>query len=98
MAIHGINVDKAGRCEHYHQVNDIVGLKCAQCQQYFACYKCHDALKDHHFVACAKNDLPAICGACKHTMNFQEYSLGHCPYCQNKFNPKCSLHYAIYFK
>nr|WP_081778159.1 hypothetical protein [Liquorilactobacillus sucicola] len=96
--IHGINIDKVGRCRHYHQTNDIVGLKCDRCQQYFACYKCHNALKDHYFVPCAKNTLPVICGNCQHKMNFQEYSRGCCPHCQSAFNPNCHVHYNIYFK
>ncbi|WP_082610433.1 CHY zinc finger protein [Liquorilactobacillus satsumensis] len=96
--IHGIEVDEAGRCCHYHQANDIVGLKCAQCQQYFACYKCHDTLRDHRFVPCAKHAAPAICGVCKFTMDFQKYVQGFCPNCQHSFNPKCRVHYGIYFK
>ena len=98
ISIHGIGVDEAGRCQHYHQTNDIVGLKCARCQQYFACYKCHDALMAHPFVSCAKKALPVICGVCRRTMNFEEYSQGECPSCHSQFNPNCYVHYDIYFK
>lgn len=40
QVIYGLETDDAGRCVHYHQENDIAGLKCQQCQAYFACYQC----------------------------------------------------------
>lgn len=96
--IHGIEADQAGRCCHYHSENDIAGLKCAQCQQYFACYQCHDELMDHRFVPCDKEDTPVICGICRKTLTFNQYKLGACPFCHHPFNPKCALHETIYFK
>ncbi len=41
----GIGLDSSSRCYHYHTKLDIVALKCAVCQKYYACYKCHDALE-----------------------------------------------------
>lgn len=43
----GIGLDSSSRCYHYHTKLDIVALKCAVCQKYYACYKCHDALEEH---------------------------------------------------
>ena len=96
--IYGIEVDESGRCYHYHQDNDIAGLKCSTCHKYFACYECHDELMGHHFTACDKNSSPVICGKCQTLINFEEYEKGKCPSCQTEFNPNCHLHWGIYFK
>lgn len=38
IKIHGIGLDKAGRCTHYHTQLDIAALLCAKCRKYYACY------------------------------------------------------------
>ena len=48
IKIHGIGLDKAGRCTHYHTQLDIAALLCAKCRKYYACYSCHDELKIIH--------------------------------------------------
>ncbi|ANZ60939.1 hypothetical protein AYR62_11820 [Secundilactobacillus paracollinoides] len=98
QVIYGLETDDAGRCVHYHQENDIAGLKCQQCQAYFACYQCHDALCDHKFVACDKDDDPVMCGLCHTVMSFAAYQQGTCPNCRAAFNPKCEGHWGVYFK
>ena len=50
IKIHGIGLDKAGRCTHYHTQLDIAALLCAKCRKYYACYSCHDELEDHPFA------------------------------------------------
>ncbi|HHL9829812.1 TPA: hypothetical protein ACRBSW_001437 [Streptococcus pyogenes] len=40
----GIDLDQEYRCLHYHTPLDIVGLKCAFCQTYYACYHCRKLL------------------------------------------------------
>ena len=97
--INGLHVDSAGRCQHYHTEVDIVVLKCAKCQRYYACYQCHDELAGHHFAPVDIDDpTPVLCGACRNTLTYQQYRLGHCPYCGHAFNPKCQLHHDIYFR
>lgn len=96
--IWGKEVDKEGRCFHYHQDNDIVALKCSQCQKYFSCYKCHDEIENHKFVPTQKDDYPVICGHCRTRLNFKDYSLGTCIHCKSVFNPNCHRHWQIYFK
>ncbi|MGT2933763.1 CHY zinc finger protein [Streptococcus catagoni] len=98
MDILGIALDNESRCLHYHGDSDIVALKCRQCQAYFACYHCHDALRSHHFLANqAQEKYPVLCGACKHFLTKESYEKGYCPFCLRLFNPNCSLHKDIYF-
>lgn len=94
----GLAVDKAGRCTHWHTDVDIVANKCAQCQAYYACYLCHNALTTHPFVPVAMADLGVLCGACGFEMTGTVYATcTACPNCQHPFNPKCHLHHEIYF-
>lgn len=98
MIIYGKGIDTEGRCSHYHQENDIVGLKCLTCQKYYACYQCHDSCETHPFEAIPRTDsAPVICGSCRTTLTFAQYKTGACPYCHASFNPKCQLHESIYF-
>ncbi len=98
VRIHGIGLDKAGRCIHYHTEPDIAALLCAKCRKYYACYSCHDEMEDHLFAATQPEEAyPVLCGNCRRKLTYQEYKKGSCPYCQAGFNPKCSLHENIYF-
>ncbi|HPI99453.1 MAG TPA: CHY zinc finger protein [Enterococcus sp.] len=98
MIIYGIEIDGNGRCLHYHQENNIVGLKCNKCKKYYACYQCHNTYESHTFEPIAVSDTaPVICGHCHTTLTFFQYKKGACPYCQAKFNPNCQLHETIYF-
>ncbi len=99
IKIHGIGLDKAGRCIHYHTGLDIAALLCAKCRKYYACYSCHDELEDHPFTATEPEETyPVLCGNCRRKLTYQEYKKGSCPYCHAGFNPKCSLHENIYFR
>ena len=96
--IKGIDLDAAGRCKHYHKDVDIAALKCSRCNEYYACYQCHDSLEDHKFVASNKEDYPVMCGVCHQLLTFDEYASEACPNCHHWFNPRCKLHYGIYFE
>ncbi|MCH1617157.1 CHY zinc finger protein [Streptococcus pasteurianus] len=99
MIIYGINLDSKGRCKHYHTKQDIVALKCGKCQDYFACYQCHNQLRNHPFESVSvKAASPVFCGNCRHFLTYTEYKKGACPYCYHDFNPNCRLHETIYFK
>lgn len=99
MIIYGLQLDAAGRCQHYHTEQDIVALKCQACQKYYACYKCHDSLEDHSFQANPSWEAyPVVCGNCQTYLSAESYSKDFCPSCLSQFNPKCQLHKSIYFK
>lgn len=94
----GIDLDQEYRCLHYHTTLDIVGLKCAFYQTYYACYHCHDQLTEHAFVPTGPAEMfPVICGHCRKLLSRAGYACGHCPYCQSPFNPACHRHKDIYF-
>ncbi|MHA8111493.1 CHY zinc finger protein [Lactobacillaceae bacterium Melli_B4] len=96
--IYGIDLDNDGRCTHYHSALDVVALKCAQCQSYYACYQCHDELVDHQFVGSdSTKGHPVMCGHCRKQLTYEQYQLGKCVFCQHPFNPRCKLHQHIYF-
>ena len=98
VKIHGIGLDKAGRCIHYHTRLDVAALLCAKCRKYYACYSCHDETENHPFVATEPDEkYPVLCGCCRSKLTRQEYKQGSCPYCHAEFNPRCSLHENIYF-
>lgn len=98
--IFGLQLTTDGRCQHYHGPTDVVANKCARCQQYFACYQCHDAMRTHHFVAMPVTPTAKVvcCGNCRHELTWSQYQTGTCPFCQHAFNPRCALHQTIYFQ
>lgn len=98
VKIHGIGLDKAGRCTHYHTELDVAALLCGKCRKYYACYECHDEMEDHSFEATSEAEpWPVLCGCCRNKLSREEYKTGSCPYCHAQFNPGCSLHENIYF-
>ena len=79
IKIHGIGLDKAGRCTHYHTQLDIAALLCAKCRKYYACYSCHDELEDHPFAPTTPEEAyPVLCGNCGRKLTLQEYKKGSC--------------------
>ena len=94
VKIHGIGLDKEGRCRHYHTSLDIAALLCAECRKYYACYSCHDEIEDHPFAATAPEEqYPVLCGSCKRKLTRGEYKQGSCPYCMPVL-----IHGAAYMK
>ena len=98
----GLLVDAESRCVHYHTDKDIVSLQCYECRKYYACYQCHNALETHTFTPyplSLKEDRTILCGSCKKTLTYEEYSKkSSCPYCNAAFNPACQRHHSYYFK
>ncbi|NRB63525.1 MAG: hypothetical protein HRU40_10975 [Saprospiraceae bacterium] len=100
--VHGIDLDANTRCQHYHGPLDIVAIKMYCCQEYYACISCHNELADHPAQPwpLQERQTPAVlCGACSHEMTIQTYlHTSKCPACHAPFNPRCSLHYPLYFE
>lgn len=102
--VYGQVLDAFTRCSHYHTDLDIVAIRFKCCNKYFPCYQCHDELRNHHTQRWTTSELekdePVIlCGSCQQQLTFSQYIGGgsRCVYCDARFNPKCALHYDLYF-
>ncbi|AFT80992.1 hypothetical protein FE407_00210 [Leuconostoc carnosum] len=99
--IKGIGLDDEGRCRHWHSFHDVVANRCAQCDEFYACYQCHDAMVTHHFCPMPLTDerVAVLCGACHFGMTGQMYLKAnyYCPKCHHPFNNQCARHIEIYF-
>jgi uncharacterized CHY-type Zn-finger protein len=45
--VRGLAIDSRTGCTHYRSALDIVAIKFACCQSYFACFNCHQAEAGH---------------------------------------------------
>lgn len=101
--VRGVELDGATRCAHYHSTLDIVAIRFACCDSYYACHACHAALADHpaaRWRADDRNRRAVRCGACTRELTIAEY-LGcgdRCPGCAAPFNPGCRNHHHLYFE
>lgn len=100
--VKGSTVDAFTRCLHYHSPLDVVAIKFKCCDEYYACFSCHEEVADHPHQVWTKNEFQEkaiLCGACKTEMTIRQYldASNHCPNCQTAFNPNCSKHYHLYF-
>lgn len=102
MKIKGLLVDDQTRCEHYHGPKDIIAIKFKCCDTFYPCYQCHEACEDHpaeQWHPSEFSEKAVLCGNCKETLSIEDYlQTDSCPYCHADFNPRCSLHYHLYFK
>jgi uncharacterized CHY-type Zn-finger protein len=103
IQVHGKTIDDQTRCQHYHSPLDVIAIKFRCCNEYYACYRCHEETADHPPLAWKKeewNTKAILCGVCKEELTILEYlnSGHHCPQCHTPFNPNCSRHYHLYFE
>ena len=100
--VSGIHLDSKTRCIHYHGPLDIVAVKMYCCQEYFACISCHDETADHPARPWPLSEREAkavMCGNCSYEMSIKTYlKVNECPKCRAPFNPRCGLHYHLYFE
>ncbi len=101
--VHGVHLDDETRCLHYNSPIDIIAIKMACCDTYYACKGCHEALANHDIQVWPRTtwDTPAIlCGVCKSELTIAEYMQSNniCPNCASAFNPVCRNHYHFYFE
>ncbi|KAL6940858.1 hypothetical protein ACO0QE_004776 [Hanseniaspora vineae] len=80
---------------------------------YYCCYSCHLEVNNidpetgsapngqHQIEKFSRSDDTVkliMCGACKTEMTFTEYTKNmKCYNCKHDFNPRCKLHYDLYF-
>lgn len=100
--VRGISLDSATRCAHWHGPTDIIAIKMFCCNTYYACYECHAALAGHPAQPWPQNEFATnaiLCGACGKELSIRAYldSASRCPNCAAEFNPRCALHYPLYF-
>lgn len=108
MIVHGQQVlgilqDGQTRCRHYHEPTDVIAIKMACCDTYYACHACHEQLADHPATTWPREMFhrrAVLCGRCGETMTIDQYlACAHqCPSCRAQFNPGCSAHHALYFQ
>ena len=98
----GVDVDAESRCRHWHSPHDVVAMKMACCDVYWACIDCHAELAGHAAVRRPLGDPSpaAMCGACGHEMAAADYLAcgDRCRVCGHAFNPGCRLHRHLYFE
>ncbi len=96
-------IDEQTRCKHYHGETDRMAIKFKCCDTYYCCYYCHEEASNHRSQVWQLADwqVKAVCcGACSTELTIEVYlTSGYsCPNCKAAFNPRCSLHYHLYFE
>ncbi len=100
--VYGLELNEHTGCAHYASSLDIIAIKFKCCGKYYACYKCHEALRDHPAERWEPKDFATkavLCGHCGHEMSIEQYLFckSSCVHCHSPFNPKCALHWDLYF-
>ncbi|WP_231184768.1 CHY zinc finger protein [Haladaptatus sp. DYF46] len=100
--VHGVEVDAETRCSHYDSECDVIAIRLPCCDEYYPCFRCHDAVADHARETWAENRRDAeavLCGVCGTELTIAEYLEcdSKCPECDAEFNPGCANHYELYF-
>jgi uncharacterized CHY-type Zn-finger protein len=97
----GPTVDDKTRCAHYRTELDIVAIRFACCGEYYPCHLCHEETADHPsspWTPGSGDELAVLCGECRSELTIAEYRGAEaCPRCAAPFNPRCALHYPLYF-
>lgn len=100
--VRGPTVDEQTRCVHYRGELDVIALRFACCGEYYPCHLCHAETADHSsypWPAGARSEFAVLCGVCWTELTISEYlGTARCPHCGAAFNPRCALHYPIYFE
>lgn len=103
MLIKGKLVDDETRCVHYHSHKDIIAIRFKCCGDYYPCFECHAEATEHAAQRWGKHELDVkaiLCGQCQTELSIAGYlSANHqCPNCKAAFNPRCALHYHLYWE
>src|SRR6266403_1060870 len=103
IPVRGRGLDSMTRCIHYRSAVDIVAIKLRCCRTYYACFECHQEEVRHlaqRWPADEFGETAILCGACQRELTIREYlnCSSVCPACGASFNPRCALHYGLYFE
>lgn len=87
----------------YRSELDIIAVKFNRCRIYYSCFYCHEMEAGHpaQIWSQAQFDEKAVlCGACGTELTIHQYlnCQAVCPACRARFNPRCALHYRLYFE
>lgn len=101
--VFGLSVTPQTRCSHWASPLDIIAIKHACCQKFYACISCHDACEDHKSAVwprSQRSEQAILCGECKHVLAIHEYMRcrSTCTHCGSGFNPRCKGHWGLYFE
>ncbi|ODR80497.1 hypothetical protein BG842_13480 [Haladaptatus sp. W1] len=101
-AVHGVDVDAETRCAHYDTERDVIAIRFPCCEEYYPCFRCHDAVADHPREPWPEDERDTeavLCGVCGAELTITAYldCGSRCPDCDAEFNPGCANHYALYF-
>ena len=102
LTVKGKTTDDFTRCVHYHSLLDVIAIKFKCCNEYYACFYCHQEEADHKAQVWGKEEFDnkaLLCGECKKEISINEYisSINQCRNCGAKFNPNCKNHFHLYF-
>ncbi len=103
IPVRGVELDQRTGCAHYRGELDIVAVKFSCCGVYYACFYCHAQEAGHPariWPRAEFDEKAVLCGACGSELSvFQYLTCGAvCPQCAAQFNPRCNLHYHLYFE
>lgn len=103
LSADGVDIDAQTRCGHYHGPDDVLAIRLACCDVFYACRECHDELADHPAVVWQSDrfkEKALLCGRCQKAFSIHAYLRDpeHCPSCSGLFNPNCRLHHHLYFQ
>ena len=103
VIVHGVELDAETRCAHWHGPTDVIAMRFACCDTYYACFECHAELESHPAVVWPRDrfdELAVRCGVCRTELSCNEYfACDHvCPRCGARFNPGCANHHHLYFE
>lgn len=101
--VRGVDVDPETRCSHYDTERDVIAIRFPCCDEFYPCFRCHDAVADHSREAWAEDERDAeavLCGVCGARLTIAAYLAcdSRCPECNAEFNPDCAKHYHLYFE
>ena len=102
IPVRGLEMDGRTGCAHHRSELDIMAVKFNYCRTYYCCFYCHEPEAGHsRFGLKAEFEEMAVpCGACGAELSIRQYlnCRAVCPACGARFNPRCELHYHLYFE